>query len=117
MENKLPNRIFGKSTEGAYEKFLARAEKVNETNSSRKTLAPADIQGDKYIQISGTSALIAKKEIYKGKKWDETHYALADNGLYMPTPELFMKHFLNVMNTIQRNTELYDGNNIQGKFC
>jgi len=117
MENKLPDRIFGKSTVGAYEKFLKSSKKSSakkkKKTSKRKILTPADIKGEDYIQIPNTNSLIARVEVkdYKGKTWDETHYALAENGLYMPTPNLFMNHFLYVRDAAEGNTTLYDGNN------
>jgi len=107
---KLPDKIFGKKVEGAYERFLKESEKEKPKEEPR-IITPSSIQRDKYIQVPETNSLISKEEIYKGKTWDEIHYALTDNGLYMPTPALFMKHFLNVRDAFQNKNQLYDGNN------
>lgn len=118
MTYKIPDKLFGIKVEGAYERFLEKAEKEKADDKIIEPKAQvirtrANINPSDYIQIPGTSSLISKSESYKGKKWDETHYVLAENGLYMPTPSLFMMHFLNVRNAIQKNTSLYDGNSNQ----
>lgn len=89
------------------------------TNPSQKAansinpsfISPKNLVGAKYIQIPGANILIAKEETYKGKNWTDTHYALSDEGLFMPSPKLFVPYFINVRDASQGKVQLYDGNN------
>ena len=113
---KLPDRIFGISTQEAYKKYLEESKQKKETSkvTSKQSGQPLEIKAtitlSDYIQIPNTNKLISKEEIHKGLTWEDTHYALADNGLFMPSPALFMPYFLTVRDAAQGKRTLYDGN-------
>ena len=67
------------------------------------------LTGKDYIKVEDT--LISKKEIFKGKTWKDTHFALAEKGLFMPPPNLFMLHYSKVRDAAQGKLILYDGDN------
>ena len=69
----------------------------------------AKINLQDYIKIPDTNTLISKRELYQGKKFDKTHKALNDAGLFMPSPALFMPYFLKVRNASHGKLILYDG--------
>ncbi len=71
----------------------------------------ANINKSDYVRIPGKNILIRKEEIFRGKNWTDTHYELSDNGLFMPSPEIFIPYFLNVKNASEGKSKLYDGNN------
>ncbi len=75
----------------------------------------ARINPSDYIRIPDTSIVIAKRQPqeYNNKKWDEAHFALGENGLFMPTPSLFMKYFLGVLAAKQGSANLYDASGSQ----
>ena len=64
-----------------------------------------------FIKIPSTDILISKRELHKGKNWNDSHYTLQENGLYMPSPSLFIPYFLNVLEAAKGNIILKDGNN------
>ena len=70
-----------------------------------------NIDRTQYIQIPQKNVLIRKGEEHKGLNWEQTIYALGENGLYMPSPAIFMQHFMNVKNASEGKFILYDGNN------
>lgn len=87
---------------------------LNETPEiipTSRSVIPSTVNGADYIKIPNTSVLISKEEIHKGKKWKDAHYALADSGLFMPSPALFLPYFLNVRDAAQGTIMLCDGNN------
>ena len=108
----LPKTVFGVNTEKAYENYAAGAvKKASKPGAHQGLNVNASINGQDYIRIPNTKILIAKQESYKGMKWEETHFALAENGLFMPTPALFMPYFLSIKDAASGNLTLYDGNN------
>ena len=61
-----------------------------------------------YIQVGingiyGKPVVISPFELegYNDKNYYGTHHQLLSNGLYMPTPHIFMKHFTNVLNAFR----------------
>jgi len=74
-------------------------------------IVETNINPSYYIQIPGTDILIAKEETLKVENWENTHYKLAENGLFMPSPAIFMTYFVNVMDAAQGNLTLHDENN------
>src|SRR3989344_7653722 len=104
-------------------KFLELANRLgNESLSREKTVkqekipkrdlsVQADINRADYVKIPNTNILIAKIEPdeYKGLTWQDTHYKLNENGLFMPTPALFMPYFVNVIDAHNGKIQLYDG--------
>ena len=69
------------------------------------------IDKSRFITIPNTNTLITKEEIHKGLDFQDSHFALNENGLYMPPPSKFMPYFLEVKSAAQGTTTLYDGNN------
>ena len=109
---KLPDKIFGIETSKAYQDYLERAEKKEESKGHSERLnIRADINPEDYIRIPNTNVVIARQETNKGLKWEDTHYALADNGLFMPTPDLFMPYFIQVRDASQGKVKLYTADN------
>src|SRR3989338_9505335 len=70
-----------------------------------------NIKGEVYIRVPNSKVVISRNESYKGLDWKNTHYALADNGLFMPTPSLFMPYFVNVRDATQGKITLYTADN------
>ena len=109
---KLPKIIFGISTEEAYKRAMSRegnGEKKKET--SIQLSVQASINRKDYVKVPNTNTLIAKFEPdeSKGLTWEKTHYKLAENGLFMPAPALFMPYFMNVIDAYNGKIQLYDG--------
>ena len=71
----------------------------------------SDIKKEDYVRIPNTNTLIQRTESFKGENWNDTHYALQDNGLFMPNPKLFTDYFLNVRKAINKEIILYNGDN------
>ena len=71
----------------------------------------ANINRKDYVKVPNTNTLIAKFEPdeSKGLTWEKTHYKLAENGLFMPSPALFMPYFMNVIDAYNGKIQLYDG--------
>ena len=67
------------------------------------------LKGEDYIRVS-EDTLITRREILKGKTWNKNHFALAEEGLFMPPPNLFMLHYSKVRDAAQGKLILYDGN-------
>jgi len=117
MKTKIPDKFMGISTKEAYESFVERTKNKeldkDETKDVTKSLSvPADIKLEDYIQIPNTYNLVISKyepDEFKGLKWEETHFKLHENGLFMPSPALFMPYFLNVIEAHKGKRKLYDG--------
>jgi hypothetical protein len=75
---------------------------------------PTVINRADYIKVPRKGILISKRELYKGKQfrynWEKSIFILQENGLYMPSPEIFMTHFMNVKQAAEGKTNLEDGN-------
>lgn len=71
----------------------------------------ANIDPSEYIRIPNTDILIARKEKFQNLNWEDTHYKLAENELYMPNPALFMKYFTEVISAREKKLKIYDGSN------
>ena len=76
-----------------------------------------NINKSDYIVIPNTDILISREELYKGKTWNDAHYALQENGLFMPTPAIFMDYFLKVKEAEEGKISLNysDGNPLNKK--
>jgi len=71
----------------------------------------ANIDPSEYVRIPSTDILIARKEKFQNLNWEDTHYKLAENGLFMPAPALFIKYFSDVISAREKKLKIYDGNN------
>ena len=94
-------------------KNLLKKKKAPEINppSPQQSDVRTNIKGEVYIRVPNSKVVISRYESYKGLDWKNTHYALADNGLFMPTPSLFMPYFVNVRNAAQGKITLYTADN------
>jgi len=82
-------------------KTLERAHKDNKLG---------DTDFGQYVKIPGTKVLInpnVGKEFYG--PWEEAHFKLSEKGLFMPTPSLFAKYFVGVVNSAKGDSRLYNG--------
>ena len=100
LANRLGNESLSREKAVKQEKILQRDLSVQ-----------ADINKADYVKIPNTNILIARieQDEYKGLTWQNTHYKLNENGLFMPTPKLFMPYFMNVIDAHKRKIQLYDG--------
>jgi len=116
MTVEAPDHYGGKPIpDDAIEIALAAEKKRKDGNEGEARGTPLNIKADinpaDYIQIPDRNILIAKEETFKEENWINTHYKLAENGLFMPSPAIFMPYFVNVRNAAQGDLILYDGNN------
>ena len=75
--------------------------------SPGKRTVSASINLSDYIQIPDTKWIISKNELYKGSNWTDSHFRLAENGLFMPTPAIFMDYLAKMIEATQRKRELF----------
>ena len=54
---------------------------------------PKNLKLEDFICINGTTTVIAREETLKSMNWEQQHYALADNKLYMSSHDVFLTHF------------------------
>jgi hypothetical protein len=73
-------------------------------------LPGGSIDKSAYVRIPASNVCIAKNVTNKGLSWEGTHFALADQGLFMPTLVHFTDYFLGVKNAIFFDNALQDGN-------
>ena len=94
LANRLGNESLSREKAVKQEKILQRDLSVQ-----------ADINKADYVKIPNTNILIARieQDEYKGLTWQNTHYKLNENGLFMPTPKLFMPYFMNVIDAHKRS--------------
>ena len=131
MTNKpkitIPETFMGVQVAGAMERVLAKEKSqepakgtasgsVQPFEFSNKDINPRD-----YLQISQLNKIISKFELpgYNDMNWQDTHFKLHQNGIYMPTIPEFMTHFQNVIDSYksQGKKPLFDaaGNPIDEK--
>jgi len=110
---KLPKTFMGAEVKGAYQNYLDRQK--NKTEQETPVKQPLSVQANidraDYVNIPNTNIIIAKFEPdkYKEIDWEGTHFKLAENGLYMPPPALFMFYFVSVIGAYNGKIQLYDG--------
>ncbi len=75
------------------------------------------VDASKYIQVginglNGNPVVISPFELagHGGLKYDDAHFKLAESGLYMPTPKIFMTHFGNVVDAFKTKKKLIYAN-------
>ena len=103
----IPKVYGGISIDEAYEKIMAGSPVPDTSipeNQAFEFKNP-DIVGSDYIRIPGINRVISRFELagYNNMNWQNTHFKLHDNGLYMPTIPEFMQHFLNVLDVFKSN--------------
>jgi len=111
MTIEMPDHFGGKPIpEDAIEIALAKAKKGNEEQEHTEG-EPLEVKVNINPAVPNRNILIAKQESLKGENWENTHYKLAENELFMPSPAIFMPYFINVRDAAKGNLTLYDGNN------
>ncbi len=108
MTIKIPETtFFGEPVKGSIERALKRQESVPEPET---VAVSGNINPSEYLRIPGTNTIISKFELpdYNNLNWKETHFKLQENGLFMPTPNLFMPHFMNVVDAYKNKKPLFD---------
>jgi len=115
MKIEPPDHFMGEPIpEDAIEIALAaeKKKKEGERGTEGEPLeVKANINPADYIKIPGRDILIAKEETLKEENWENTHYKLAENELFMPSPAIFMPYFVKVRDAAQGSLTLFDGNN------
>ena len=116
--------IVSRTGEQAYKDYLARTrdegKKVGKTKKPKQAITPLDVPSNinksDYIVIPNTNIVISNYELFKQDKlnWENSHYKLAENGLWMPNAELFMPYFLKVKEASEGKITLQyaDGNSV-----
>ncbi len=112
----------GKPIKGSLERVLAQAATGNQPDTDAgkggagqpNAQLPAQFVPQDYILVGSNApntlpTYIAKEITLKRKNWSDTHYALADNGLFMPTPKIMIDHFMNVKRAAEGTGALCDG--------
>jgi len=115
----IPDDAIEIALDEAEKKKLDEAEKKKEDENEEKEaqekpqgtplIVEANIDPSDYIQIPNRNIMIAKEETLEGETWENTHYKLAEDGLFMPSPAIFMPYFVNVRDAAKGNLILYDG--------
>lgn len=116
MAFKIPQIGFGgKPVEGSLGRILDKSQETTQA----QPISPASFSGvtasmtdpTQYVRVDPLGILIGKREIHKGLNWEQTQYKLSDEGLFMPSPRVFMTHFMNARKAAEGQATLYDGNN------
>ncbi len=126
MKITIPKHIMGSQIEGSLERVLAGSVQTQTpVNPSQDPVPqPLAVNADlsKYIQvgingINGKPTLISPFELenYGGLNYEDTHVKLLENGLYMPTPKIFMTYFNGVMASFNGKGKLFhaDGSEVR----
>jgi hypothetical protein len=94
-----PKIIFGVPVEGAMERVLAGQPTPQPEPEASVPINNPNIVNSDYIKIPQIGKAISRLELpdYNNLNWQDTHFKLHDNGLYMPSPATFMQHFMNVL--------------------
>jgi hypothetical protein len=109
---KIPNRFLEIDGEEAYKKILSNEISTNPKNDNGEEVTfNLSIDKKDYIKIPHTNLIISKREILKNLNWYDSHFQLNKEGLFMPSPSVFMPYFINVKQAAEGNLTLYDGNN------
>ena len=67
---------------------------------------PTNLDNERFIIIPGTDYTIDIEQSNNNLNYQDTHLALAQSNLEMPEPNIFMKHFLNVIDCYKNNRPL-----------
>ncbi|MDD5133046.1 MAG: hypothetical protein PHD81_03055 [Candidatus Nanoarchaeia archaeon] len=99
----------------AQKRKQAIEEKLN-TKKEPEIITPnTQFNTDDFIQLDidglyGNKALISPYELqgFNNLNYNNTHEKLIANGLYMPTPEIFMHFFMKIINAYDNSSKVYD---------
>ena len=111
---KIPKMFMGKPIEGSLDgisRKQVRDPPQNPGSSQPQTLnVPAVVNPREYIRVGvngiyGQPVLISSYELQgtNGLNYENAHKKVLQSGLYVPTPRIFMAHFINVVGA-KRNT-------------
>ena len=85
---------------------------VSDTTTNQPLQVNSDLKD--YIQVGmagihGVQVVISPFELqgYNNLNYEKTHFKLLENGLYMPTPRIFMKHFNNLLEAKEGKRKLF----------
>ena len=99
---EIPSTRRGIDNREAYRKFVAEGDKKEEPQTP--TTKPfefrnPDVVAQDYVRIPQLGKIISRFEVqgYNNLRWENTHFKLHENGLYMPAFPEFMIHFCNVI--------------------
>lgn len=109
---KLPDKIFGISTEEAYKRYMEESEKkpVKGTKRPTPTITPSTIKNPKdYIILPATThqpldLLIAKTRSHDNESWNQCQKALPKEDHFMPP----IRQFVDLLKLLQSD-RVYDG--------
>ncbi|MBW2981425.1 hypothetical protein KY343_00965 [Candidatus Woesearchaeota archaeon] len=68
-----------------------------------------DVDLSEFVRIPGTNVCISKRCEVSGTGWEDTHFMLAEEGFFMPTPALVAKYLVGVNRAAKNRSRLYDG--------
>ena len=112
-----------KHLEWAPGKEQPKPQQTTQSQPSQQTQGNLQVKTDfsKYIQVgmsglNGSPVVISPFELenFNNMNYDNTHVKLFENGLYMPTPGIFMPHFKNVVEAFHETKKLFyaDGSEV-----
>ncbi len=115
MAIEIPENFRGKPIKGAIDRVLAKQEvKTQPTtpiNQPTSLDISANIDPEQYLQVPDTNYVIALEQSHHNMDYKDTHKAVLKQGLYVPTPDVFMKHFVNVVNAKNKGNPIFDARN------
>ena len=123
MKIEIPETIFGVKVKGALELALSQKDPSPGPAGKAAAVSPGINPAD-YVKLGvnglyGHPVLISKFEIpdANSKNHEDTHKFVLSQGLYMPTPRIFMAYFTSVVKAKNNKSALLDGNGneIKGK--
>ena len=106
MKIKIPDNYLGERREGSMEKVLQSSTKPQ--NQGDVAIANCQMQNPRgYIQVPQFNLAIALRETNKNLNMYSTLEALAGEGLKIPSPVQFMRHWLNVKEAAEGSRTLF----------
>ena len=113
LANEFNKQVEDEERRKKLEERLDARKKPEEVVKPEKVAVSADFDPSQYVLVPEHNVLIAKEATLKEKKWRETHFELAKDGLYMPRIDVFMQHFKNVRDAYSGERSLFNGNNAE----
>jgi len=114
MTIRIPEKFMGKPIAGSMEIVLAQAPPpLPPQGAGGQNLGIGSINPREYIQVGleglgGAPVVISSYELQdsNNKNYENAHRFVLEKGLYMPTPRIFMRHFMNVLEAKKGNRAL-----------
>ena len=115
MTLDIPDKMFGKDMKEAHKQYLENSKKIKQTTPQpeiqNEIKVSANINLADYVRMPNSNILISKEQMFNNLDFKDSHFKLAENNLYMPSPAEFMPYYLNVIQAKQGKQIIYDGNN------